>query len=158
MHVNTAYELWKNNFLRNENSTKMKNLYKVLCKYFTVLAQYLLLQILLSVTAPSETFVSNLVSITRASLQILCKTQTGVSPISGFLDNPWIVFFVCVIWLTDERHLALFPAGPIVRDPHHRGSLTRRGQGLSLCRLSWMRLCSSDNHYTTAPPYKRKLL
>ena len=22
-------------------------------------------------------------------------------------------------WLTDKRHLALFPAGTIARDPHH---------------------------------------
>ena len=27
--------------------------------------------------------------------------------------------FVIVVWLTDERRLALFPAGTIVRDPHH---------------------------------------
>ena len=51
--------------------------------------------------------------------------------------------------------LALFPAGTIVRDPHHRESPTRREQGLSLrrteFRFSWMKLCSSDNHYTTAP-------
>ena len=42
-----------------------------------------------------------------------------------------------------------------VRDPHHREPPTRREQGLSLRRdwvqLSWMKLCSSDNHYTTAP-------
>ena len=31
----------------------------------------------------------NLVSITRPSLQILDKTQTGVFPISRFLDNPY---------------------------------------------------------------------
>ena len=30
----------------------------------------------------------------------------------------WIAFFV--VWLTDERHLALIPAGTIVRDPLHR--------------------------------------
>ena len=30
--------------------------------------------------------------------------------------------------------LALFPAGTIVRGPHHRKSLTRREQGLSLHR------------------------
>ena len=30
------------------------------------------------------------------------------------------------VWLTDERRLALFPAGTIVRDPHHRESPTRR--------------------------------
>ena len=34
----------------------------------------------------------------------------------------WIVF---VVWLTNERHLALFPAGTIVRDPHHHGSPSR---------------------------------
>ena len=53
------------------------------------------------------------------------------------------------------RRKALFPAGSIVRDPHHRESPTRREQGLNLLRtefrLSWMKLCSSDNHYTTAP-------
>ena len=39
-----------------------------------------------------------------------------------------------VVWLTDESRLALFPAGTIVRDPHHRESLTRREQGLNLHR------------------------
>ena len=34
-----------------------------------------------------KTFVPYLVSITRSSLQILGKTQTGVLPISGFLAN-----------------------------------------------------------------------
>ena len=28
--------------------------------------------------------------------------------------------------MADERRLALFPAGTIVRHPHHRESLTRR--------------------------------
>ena len=40
-----------------------------------------------------------------------------------------MMMMVFVVWLTDERRLALFPAGTIVRDPHHRESLTRRGQG-----------------------------
>ena len=31
-----------------------------------------------------------------------------------------------VVWLTDERRLALFPAGTTARDPHHRKSLTCR--------------------------------
>ena len=44
----------------------------------------------------------------------------------------WIVF---VVWLTDERLLTLFPAGVIVRDPHHRESPTRREQGLNLRRI-----------------------
>ena len=35
-----------------------------------------------------ETFMPNLVSLTRPSLQILGITQTGVFPISGFLVNP----------------------------------------------------------------------
>ena len=39
-----------------------------------------------------------------------------------------------VVWLTDERRLALFPAGTIIRDPHHFESPTRHGQGLNLCR------------------------
>ena len=30
-----------------------------------------------------------------------------------------------VVWLTDERHLALFPAGTIVKDPHHLESPIR---------------------------------
>ena len=33
-----------------------------------------------------------------------------------------------VVWLRDERCLVLFPVGTIVRDPHHRESLTRREQ------------------------------
>ena len=33
-----------------------------------------------------------------------------------------------------ERRLALFPAGTIVRDPHHRESPTRRKQDLNLRR------------------------
>ena len=37
----------------------------------------------------------------------------------------WIVF---VVWLTDERRSALFRAGTIVRDPHHREAPTRREQ------------------------------
>ena len=35
-----------------------------------------------------------------------------------------IIFFV--VWLTDQRRLALFPARTIVRDPHHCESPTRR--------------------------------
>ena len=39
-----------------------------------------------------------------------------------------------VVWLTDERRLALFPAGTIVGDPHHLESPTRREQDLNLRR------------------------
>ena len=37
-----------------------------------------------------------------------------------------------VVWLTDERRLALFPAGTIVRDSHHLESPTRREQDLKI--------------------------
>ena len=46
----------------------------------------------------------------------------------------WLAF---VVWLTDERHLAIFPAGTIVRDPYHRESPTRREQGFNL-RRTWV--------------------
>ena len=41
---------------------------------------------------------------------------------------------VFMVWLTDERHLVLFPAGTIVRDPNHRKSPTRHEQDLNLRR------------------------
>ena len=50
------------------------------------------------------------------------------------ITKNWIVFLVR---LTDERCLALFPAGTIVRDPHHRECPTRREQGLNL-RRTWV--------------------
>ena len=64
----------------------------------------------------------------------------------------WIVF---VVWLTDERGLASFPAWTIVRDPHHNDLQhivsriwTRTEPEF---RLYWMKLCSSDNCYTMVP-------
>ena len=47
----------------------------------------------------------------------------------------WIELFF-VVWLTDEKRVALFPAGTIVRDPHHGKSPTRREQDLNL-RRTW---------------------
>ena len=38
------------------------------------------------------------------------------------------------LWLTDERRLALFSAGTIVRNTYHRESPTRREQNLNLRR------------------------
>ena len=46
-------------------------------------------------------------------------------------DNQTINF---VVSLTDEKRLALFPAGTIVRDPQHRESTTRREQDSNLRR------------------------
>ena len=53
----------------------------------------------------------------------------------------WIAFMV---WLTDESRLALFPAGAIVRDPHHRESPTRREQDLSL-RRTWVQALLNED-------------
>ena len=47
-------------------------------------------------------------------------------------DDDELNFFV--VWLTEKRRLALFIAGTIVRDPHHRESPTRRSQRLNLRR------------------------
>ena len=37
-----------------------------------------------------------------------------------------------VLWQTDEGRLALFPAGTIVRDPHHQESATWGKQSLNM--------------------------
>ena len=42
-----------------------------------------------------------------------------------------------VVWLTDKRRLALFPAGTTFRDPHHRKSPTRWEEGLNQ-RRTWV--------------------
>ena len=47
---------------------------------------------------------------------------------------------VFVVWFTKERRLALFPAGIVVRDPHHHESPTQREQDLDL-RKHEFRLC-----------------
>ena len=39
-----------------------------------------------------------------------------------------------LVWLTNERHLAIFPAGTIVRYPHHCKSLTHCEKNLNLHR------------------------
>ena len=50
------------------------------------------------------------------------------------MDNDEDDELFCGMVLTDERLLALFPAGIIVRDPHHHESPTRREQDLNLRR------------------------
>ena len=49
-----------------------------------------------------------------------------------------------VWWLTDERCLALFPAGAIVRDPHHGESPTHREQDLNL-RKTWVQALLNED-------------
>ena len=66
---------------------------------------------------------------------------------TGFDPRPFTIPYLCqwhasslwwwivsVVWLTDERRFALFPARTIVRDPHIRESPTRREQDLNLRR------------------------
>ena len=68
-------------------------------------------------------------------------------------DDKW-GWIVSVVWLTDERRLALFPAKTFVRDPHHRESPTCREQDLNL-RRTWVQVLQNEvvqwYHYTTAP-------
>ena len=45
-----------------------------------------------------------------------------------------MMMIVSVVWLTDEKCLALFPAGTIVKDPDNLESPTRREQCLNLRR------------------------
>ena len=49
----------------------------------------------------------------------------------------------CFCGMRGERCLALFPAGTIVRVPHHRKSPTRCKQDLNLCR-SWVQACLKE--------------
>ena len=55
--------------------------------------------------------------------------------INGKLLSLTVMMMNCfVVWLTDEMRLALFPAGTIVRNPHHLESPTHREQDLNLRR------------------------
>ena len=82
-------------------------------------------------------------------LNLAWKMETQQFVVQNIYLMIWTWRIVLVVWLTDERRLALFPAGTTVRDPHHRESLTRRKQDLNLCRTwvqSLMKLHSSNNH------------
>ena len=62
----------------------------------------------------------------------------------------WRIFFV--VWLTDERRLALFQLGSLseiltISNLRHAASRVWRCAEPEF-RFSWMKLCSSDNHYT----------
>ena len=72
---------------------------------------------------------------TRAScLVVNCKTQELQCQWWWWWWWWWIVF---VVWLTNQRRLALFSAGTIVRDPQNPESLTRLEQYLNLHR-TWL--------------------
>ena len=51
-----------------------------------------------------------------------------------------------MVWLTDERRVALFPVGTIVREPHHCESPTRREQDLNLRRTWFQALLNEVVH------------
>ena len=72
-----------------------------------------------------------------------CKVSKGIDYGKAYIDFSviksgwwwwWIVF---VVWLIDERRLALFPVGTIVRDLHHLESPTCSQQDLNLCRTQF---------------------
>ena len=77
-------------------------------------------------------------SIDVIFLMWLCRKETK-PPFcrKGHAGRWWWWWIVFVVWLTDERRLALFPARTIVRDPHHHESPTRRELGLNLHR-TWV--------------------
>ena len=81
------------------------------------------------------------------------KWNFGIHSCSSFWWWWWWIVFV--VWLTSKRLLVLFPVDTIVGDPHHRESQTRLKQVWTCAipdfRLHRMKLCSSDNHYNTAP-------
>ena len=55
-----------------------------------------------------------------------------------------------MVWLTDEKRLALFLTGTIARDTHHCESPTCREQDLNLRRICVQALLNEVVHYITA--------
>ena len=67
-----------------------------------------------------------------------------------------IMMMNCFRGMIDRRKVfSLYSVGTNVRDSQHRKSLTRQKKIWTCAepefRLCWRKLCSSDNHYTTAP-------
>ena len=81
---------------------------------------------------------SPVTSVKKLTLSNQHKTLSGHLNVNSLRkklnddDDDDELFFV--VWLTNERRLALFPVGTIVKDPHHRESPTRHEQGLNLRR------------------------
>ena len=61
-----------------------------------------------------------------------------------------------MVWLTNERRLALFPAETIVRNPHHGESLILREQDLNLRRKK--RTKRPENSFLTLTVNYRKFV
>ena len=81
-----------------------------------------------------------------------CQSQLQLRKSWGFMKLLMMMNFILVIWLTNKRHLALFPASTIltIANLWHTASRiwTCAEPKFRLCR---MKLRSSDNHYITAP-------
>ena len=82
-----------------------------------------------------------------------------VTPLSPIGFSEWVVMMInCfVVWLTDERRLVYFRSDPLpeiltIANLQHAACRTWTSMEPKF-RLCWMKLCSSDNHYTTAPRY-----
>ena len=75
-----------------------------------------------------------------------CRSMT-------FDDDDDDDFFLRNGWSTKGVH-PLFPARTIVRDSHYRKSPAHQKSEFRLC---WMKFCSNDNHYITAPRIVRLL-
>ena len=58
-------------------------------------------------------------------------------------QGDWSIAFV--VWLTHERHLTLFPAGTIVKDPHHRES---RSRPLPVFKKAFYEVKASGQHFS----------
>ena len=58
-------------------------------------------------------------------------------------------WFCSIVELTNKRHLALFPAWTIVRDPHHRKYPTCCEQDLNLRRILVQALLNKVMQWTT---------
>ena len=62
-----------------------------------------------------------------------------------------------MVWLIGERRLVLFPAGTIVRDPHHLESLTRGKQDFNLRITSYQEFNKYKPIVSRLLPRKKKV-
>ena len=65
--------------------------------------------------------------------KLILVSKNDMTNLVNFNDDDDDELFLKV-WFTDERCLALFSAGTIVRDPHHLKPPTCQEQDLNLCR------------------------
>ena len=105
-----------------------------------------------------------LVLFSRAKEICHCQWNMPSSSMISNLYKKWlklVTMMNCFCGMVDhQKAFTLFSA--TVRDSHHQEPPTHHMQDLSLCwtfvvvRFCWMKLCSSDNHYTTTSIAKRE--